>query len=67
MELVHQKKKEDEESKLHENFKIAPPVSSPEEKEKTKRGTTIIVMPTVTTDNVINPNVLQIAVHTKTG
>ena len=53
------KKDEEEESKLYETFEIAPPVSSPEDKEKTKQGTTIIVMPTVTTDNVINPNVLQ--------
>ena len=50
---MHQKKKEDEENKLHENFKITPPLSSPEDKEKTKTGISIVVMPPVTTDNVI--------------
>ena len=47
------RKKKAEESKLHENFKITPPVSSPEDNEKIKPGTSVVVMPPVNTDNVI--------------
>jgi hypothetical protein len=34
--LSEKKEENEEESKLNENFKITPPVSSPEDKEKTK-------------------------------
>jgi hypothetical protein len=50
--LSLKEKREEDGSKQHENFKITPPISSPEEK-------TIIVVPTVTTDNVINSDVLE--------
>ena len=52
-------KKEAAESKQHENYKITPPTSSPEEQGKTMPGTSIVVMPPVPTDNVIYPEVLE--------
>jgi len=56
---LERRKKEAEESKQHENFKITPPISSPAEKEKTMPGTSIVVMPPVPTDNVIYPEELE--------
>jgi len=56
---LERRKKEAEGSKQHENFKITPPMSSPEEKGKTMPGTSIVVMPPVPTDNVIYPEVLE--------
>jgi hypothetical protein len=56
---LERRKKEAEESKKRENFKITPPVSSPEEKGKNAPGTSIVVMPPLSTDNVIYPDVLE--------
>ena len=46
-------------TKGNKKFKILPPVSSPEEKRKTMPGTSSVVMPAVTTDNVRNLDVLE--------
>jgi hypothetical protein len=56
---LERRKREAEESKQRENFKLTPPVSSPEKKGKTMPGTSIVVMPPVPTDDVIYPDVLE--------
>lgn len=56
---LERRKREAEESKHHENFKITPPVISPGGKGKPTPGTSIVVMPPVPTDNVIYPEVLE--------
>lgn len=56
---LERRKKEAQESKQHDSFKITPPLSSPEDKGNSMPGTSIVVMPPVTTDNVIYPEMLE--------
>jgi hypothetical protein len=56
---LERRKREAEESKQRESFKITPPVSSPEKQGKTMPGASIVVMSPVPTDNVIYPDVLE--------
>jgi hypothetical protein len=61
--------KEEDKRKQYKKFKITLPMSSPEEKGKTMPGTSFVVMTPVTTDNVMNLDVLEtkkIYLHTKT-
>jgi hypothetical protein len=56
---LERRKKEAEESKQRKNFNITPPVSSPEERGKSVAGTSIVVMPPLTTDDVIYPDMVD--------
>jgi hypothetical protein len=61
-ELEHRKREEEEteEIKQREGLeKSTPPVRSPEEKKMTVPGTSVVVMPAITTDNVIYPDMLE--------
>lgn len=58
-ELEH-RKREAEEIKQREDHEFTPPVNSPAEKGLTIPGTSVVVMPPLSTDDVIYPDTLEL-------
>jgi hypothetical protein len=57
---LERRKREAEERKQHGDLEVTPPVSSPAEKGRTVPGTSVVVMPPLSTDNVIYPDMLEL-------
>jgi hypothetical protein len=57
---LERRKREAEEIEQCENHEFTPPVNSPAEKGITIPGTSVVVMPPLSTDNVIYPDTLEL-------